>query len=160
MVYTLTGQAAAILPSNTPLGPALLMLTYNGVPSTNPVPIQGVSSAVGIYTLSSSGLGPGIFTGLDNSLKTFTATAKAGDIVTAWATGLGPIQGPDNSLPQSFPNFPGVEVFVGNQAATVVYASRSGCCSGVDQISFTIPNGVSGCYVPVAVRTAGKLGNS
>lgn len=105
MVYSLAGQAAAILPSNTPPGQATLMLTYNGVQSPYPVQINAVPTAAGIYTLSSSGLGPGVFTALDNSVKTFTATAKPGDIVTAWATGLGPIDGPDNVLPSAFPNF-------------------------------------------------------
>src|ERR1700693_5356004 len=159
MVYSLVGQAAAILPSNTPPGQATLMLTYNGVQSPYPVSINVVPTAAGIYTLSSSGLGPGVFTALDNSVKTFTATAKPGDIVTAWATGLGPIGSPDNVLPSSFPNFGGVEVFVGTQAASVIYAGRSGCCSGVDQIAFAIPAGVTGCYLPVAVRRGGTLSN-
>ena len=159
MVYSVAGQAAAILPSTTPPGQATLMLTYNGVQSPYPVSINVVPTAAGIYTLSSSGLGPGVFTALDNSVKTFTATAKPGDIVTAWATGLGPIGSPDNVLPSSFPNFGGVEVFVGTQAASVIYGGRSGCCSGVDQIAFAIPAGVTGCYLPVAVRRGGTLSN-
>jgi uncharacterized protein (TIGR03437 family) len=159
MVYSLAGQAAAILPSNTPPGQALLTLAFNGVPSLYAIFINVVPSAPGIYTLSSSGLGPGVFTALDNSVKTFTATAKPGDVVTAWATGLGPIDSPDNVLPSSFPNFGGVEVFVGTQAANVIYAGRSGCCSGVDQISFEIPAGATGCYVPVAVERGGAISN-
>jgi len=159
MVYSLAGQAAAILPSNTPPGQALLMLTYNGVQSPYPVPVNVVPAAPGIYTLSSSGLGPGVFTALDNSVKTFAATAKAGDTVTAWATGLGPIGSPDNVLPLTFPNFPGVDVFVGTQSAKVIYAGRSGCCSGVDQVSFVIPAGVTGCYLPVSIRNGGRISN-
>ncbi len=159
MVYSVAGQAAAILPSNTPTGQATLMLTYNGVPSLYPAAINVVPASAGIYTLSSSGLGPGVFTALDNSVKTFTATAKPGDIVTAWATGLGPIGSPDNMLPPTFPNFDGVDVFVGNQSANVIYAGRSGCCSGVDQITFTIPAGATGCYLPVSVRRGGTLSN-
>lgn len=159
MVYSLAGQAAAILPSNTPAGQATLMLTYNGVHSPQPVSINVVPAAPGIYTLSSSGFGPGVFTALDNSVNTFAATAKAGDTVTAWATGLGPIGSPDNVLPLTFPNFSGVEVFVGTQAAKVIYAGRSGCCSGVDQVSFVIPGGIAGCYMPVSIRSAGRISN-
>jgi hypothetical protein len=35
----------------------------------------------------------------------------------------------------------------------------SGCCAGVDQISFDVPSGVSGCYVPVAAVTNGVVSN-
>lgn len=159
MVYTAEGVAAAILPSNTPPGTATLSLTYNGQPAPFPVTFIVAPSAVGIYTTTSSGLGPGVFTALDGTEKSFTVTAKPNDIITAWATGLGPIEGPDNVVPSTFPNFPNVEVFVGAQAANVVYAGRSGCCSGVDQISFTVPAGISGCYVPVAISSQGILSN-
>jgi uncharacterized protein (TIGR03437 family) len=158
MVYSSAGAVAAILPSNVPPGAAMLTLTYNGV-STPFLPVHVVTSAAGIYTLGSSGLGPGIFTAADGSVNTFAATARSGDIVTAWATGLGPVSGPDNVVPSTFPNFSGVEVFVGTQAAKVIYGGRSGCCVGVDQISFEIPAGVTGCYVPVAVRSGGTLSN-
>jgi uncharacterized protein (TIGR03437 family) len=159
MVYSVAGAAAAILPSNTPPGTASVTLTYNGQAALFPTQVTVVPTAMGLYTLSSSGLGPGSFTALNGSLKTFASPAKAGDIVYAWGTGLGPITSPDAALPSAFPNFPGVEVFVGTLPATVLYAGRSGCCAGVDQISFGVPAGVSGCYVPVAVRSAGKISN-
>jgi uncharacterized protein (TIGR03437 family) len=159
MVYSAAGVAAAILPSNTPIGRGSVSLTYNGQPTPFPVTINVVASAPGIYTSTSSGLGPGVFTTPDGILKTFAITAKPGDTVVAWATGLGPISAPDNVAPSTFPNFPGVEVFVGTQAATVVYAGRTACCAGVDQINFTVPAGVSGCYVPVVVSSGGMLSN-
>jgi uncharacterized protein (TIGR03437 family) len=159
MVYSSAGVAAAILPSTVPAGSAMLALTYNGQTTPFPLTISVAASAVGIYTLGSSGLGPGIFTALDGSVKRFAVTAQAGETVTAWATGLGPISGPDNVVPSTFPNFPGVDVFVGTQAANVIYAGRSGCCAGIDQISFQIPAGVTGCYVPVAIRSGGTLSN-
>jgi uncharacterized protein (TIGR03437 family) len=159
MVYSRTDVAAAVLPSGVPPGKATLTLTYNGQATPFPVPVNIQPSAVGIFTLGSSGLGPGVFTALNNSLKTFAVTAKKDEIITAWATGLGPVSGPDNAVPSTFPNFPGVEVFVGTLAAKVIYAGRSGCCVGLDQISFEVPAGVAGCYVPVAVRSGGTLSN-
>ena len=159
MVYSSVGAVAAILPSNVPPGTAMLTLTYNGVSTLFPLSVNVVTSSAGIYTLGSSGLGPGIFTAAGGSVNTFAAPAKSGEIVTAWGTGLGPVGGPDNVIPSTFPNFPGVEVFVGTQAAKVIYAGRSGCCVGLDQISFEIPAGVTGCYVPVAVRSGGTLSN-
>ena len=159
MVYSVMGAAAAVLPSSVPPGSAMLTLTYNGQSTPFPVMVNVVPSTVGIYTLGSSGLGSGIFTAIDGSVKTFAVTAKSGETVTAWATGLGPIGGPDNVVPSAFPNFPGVEVFVGTQAANVIYAGRSGCCVALDQISFEVPAGVTGCYVPVAVYSGGTISN-
>ncbi len=159
MVYSLSGTAAAILPSNTPTGPATVTLTYNKVMTPFPAEVTVVPSAIGLYTSSSSGLGPGPITALNGVLKTFAAASKSSDIATVWGTGLGPISGPDADVPSAFPNFPGVEVFVGTQAAKVIYAGRSGCCVGVDQISFEVPSGVTGCFVPIAVRTSGGISN-
>ena len=159
MVYSLLGTAAAILPSNTPTGPATVTLTFNKVVTPFPAQVTVVPSAIGLYTSSSSGLGPGPVTALNGVLKTFVAASKSSDIATVWGTGLGPISGPDANVPSAFPNFPGVEVFVGTQSAKVIYAGRSGCCVGVDQISFEVPSGVTGCFVPLAVRTSGGISN-
>src|SRR5262249_52438936 len=45
-----------------------------------------------------------------------------------------------------------LEVLVGTQRAKVLYAGRSGCCAGLDQISIEVPSGIEGCFVPVWVR--------
>ena len=118
MIYTSSSQVAAILPSNTPVGTASITLSYNG--SADPygfatTRITVAATSAGIFTTTSSGLGPGTFTALDGSLKTFAASAKPGDIVTAWATGLGAIGTADNVLPTTFPNFPNVQVSVGGR---------------------------------------------
>jgi Lamin Tail Domain len=53
-----------------------------------------------------------------------------------------------------------VEVTFGGQAATVLYKGRSGCCSGVDQIRFRVPAGISGCYIPVSLTVEGVVSNT
>lgn len=163
MVYASAGQAAAILPSNTPAGPAIVTVAFNG--QTDPygysaTPIAVTESSAGIYTTSQSGLGPGIFTTTGGALKSFSNSAKPGEIVTAWATGLGPISGPDNNLPTSYPDFPNVQVWVGGQSAQVAYAGRSGCCAALDQIDFTVPAVANGCNVPVVVVSGGNASNT
>src|SRR5262249_17113282 len=40
--------------------------------------------------------------------------------------------------------------------ASVTYAGRSGCCAGLDQIAFQVPDSPRGCTVPIAVRTEGR----
>ena len=164
MIYTSSAQVAAILPSNTPLGTAQITVAYNGVTDpagfSNTTQVTVAASSEGLFTTTSSGLGAGIFTALDGSLKTLANSAKPGDVVTAWGTGLGAIGSPDNVLPTSFPPFPNVQVWVGGQSAQVAYAGRSGCCAAVDQISFTVPTVANGCNVPVTVVSGGNSSNA
>lgn len=157
LFYVSFGQIAAVLPSTTPLGVAHVGVKYNSFSSGPAVPINVVASSIGIFTISSTGIGPGIFTdGLNASLKTNGNSAKPGDILIAWATGAGPITSPDNSVSTTFPNFPGIQVWVGNQSAQVTYGGPSGCCVAVDQIQFVVPQGITGCNVPVVITGGGK----
>ncbi len=163
MVYASSTQVAAILPSNTPIGQASIYVTFNGLVSSPPdfyfgPVVNVVASAVGIYALNSQGNGPGIFTAPDGSVTGFAKTAKAGDVLTLWATGIGGIAG-DDSMPPKAGNVPGVEVYVGNQAAGVLYAGPSPCCAGLDQISFQMPAVANSCFMPVLVRSGGIVSN-
>ena len=54
-------RVAAILPSDTPVGAGTLVVTFNGQ-STMPVPIEVVAHSPGVFTLASTGSGPGVFT--------------------------------------------------------------------------------------------------
>ena len=158
MFYTSGTQVAAILPSSTPPGDAMLTPSYRGVVGF-PTHIVVAGSAFGIYSADSSGIGPGAFTGVNYDLKGFQNAARPGDTVILWGTGLGAIDGSDNDVPSGGKQFSGVEVFVGTSAARISYAGRSGCCAGLDQIAFEIPASVSGCFVPVAVRSGGVVSN-
>ena len=162
MVYTSAKQVAAILPSDAPEGDATLTLNYNNLTS-NPVVIHIVTSAFGMFTQNQGGFGPAVVqnfvSATQTPLNTLVSSAAPGQTVILWGTGLGPINGNDASGPA-----PGAlpylnSLIVGGQTANVRYAGRSGCCAGVDQISFDIPTGVSGCYVPVSVLSGGVVSN-
>jgi uncharacterized protein (TIGR03437 family) len=157
LLYTLTTQLAAILPSATPTGSGFLEVTYKGQTGP-PVPIVVVPSAFGTYTVSSNGLGSGIVTGADYVLKTASHPAKPGDVLILWGTGLGGIS-TDESLRPPVENRFSPQVFVGNLQAKVQYAGRSNCCSGLDQINFEVPAGIEGCLVPIVVKTGSIVGN-
>jgi uncharacterized protein (TIGR03437 family) len=129
MYYTSATQVAALMPSSTPTGgfgtnnpsaQVTITVTYNGEDSA-PTPFQGVgSSSAGLFTVDSSGIGPAIVTYPDYSLvsaiaavncggpNTACGSANAGDTLTLWLTGLGPVPGGDGpgSLGQSIPNLP------------------------------------------------------
>ena len=158
ILYTSAGQVAALLPSSTPVGSGTLTVTYKGTASY-PIGIVVVPSAFGIYSLISNGLGLGVFTTPDYKVKTLADSFRPNDVVVLWGTGLGAVAGDDTAGPLPGQQFPGAEIYVGNQRAKVLYAGRSGCCGGLDQINFEIPAGVEGCFVPVAVRNGGVTSN-
>jgi len=158
-LYVGTGQINAILPSTTPVGKGTLIVSYNGQTS-NAAPIQVVASSFAAFTASQTGSGPAIVTTPQFNLVTLTSSAKPGDILILWGTGLGPVSGNEAAgpLPGDLTNL-NVSVYVGGKPSNVTYRGRSGCCAGLDQIVFQIPDGVSGCYVPLAVRVGNVISN-
>jgi uncharacterized protein (TIGR03437 family) len=172
MYYTSATQVAALLPSNTPAGAGTIALTYNN--QTGPShPVRVVPSGLGIFTATSDGQGAGIVTYPDYSLVstarasncggpyTTCGAANPGDILTIWATGLGPINGKDaagDGLGVNMPNIP-LTVWLGNVPITAAYQGR-GCCIGEDQIIFTVPaNAPTGCAVPLTLQVNNFVSN-
>lgn len=161
MIYTLAGQVAALLPSSTPTGTGTLTLTYNGSASAA-TPIQVVASSFGIFSVNEQGTGQSVVT-FPNSSEAVSLlnSATPGQVYTLWGTGLGPISG-DETIGAAGGNMASslhVKMWVGNQPATLQYAGRSPGSAGLDQINFTVPSGVSGCFVPVAVQVQGIISN-
>ena len=158
MLYAGTNQINAILPSPTPVGSGTFTVTYNGQTSA-PAAIQVVASTFGIYTFGEQGNGQAIATDLSYNVNTIIHTFHPGDYVTLWGTGLGAINASDADY-APVGNVGSVTVYVGNAAASnVLYWGRAPDFAGLDQIDFQIPQGVTGCYVPVAVQTGGVPGN-
>ena len=159
-IFVLDRQVSAIMPSGVPLGRVLVRLTFNGEQS-NPTPVTVTENSVGIFTATVAGLGPGIIQNFvsqtEQPFNSPSKTAKPGQVVTMWATGLGPITGPDGEAPPvgSLPF--DVEIFVGGKTVRkLLYGGRAPCCSGVDQFVFETPKDApEGCYVPVRVRVGG-----
>ncbi len=159
MLYTVAGQVAAVLPSSTPVGVGTLVLTYNGAAS-DPAPIHVVKSSFGAFTLNQGGSGTAVITTPAFAVVTLLASSKPGDVITLWGTGLGPVTGDEagGPLPGDLKSL-NVKVWVGGAPAQVLYRGRSGCCTGLDQVAIKIPNGVQGCFVPVAVQVGGVISN-
>jgi uncharacterized protein (TIGR03437 family) len=158
ILFANKAQVNAILPSTTPIGTGTVTVTYNNQTSA-PAPIQVVASAFGMYTYGSSGSGQAMATDTNYQPNTIIHTFHPGDYVLLWGTGLGPINSSDRVAP-SAGDLPGtVTVHVGNVTAPVKYHGRAPCCAGLDQIVFQVPAAVQGCYVPVAVETAGGIAN-
>jgi uncharacterized protein (TIGR03437 family) len=158
MVYTSGFQIAAILPSAAAVGDGTLTVTYGG--RTSPAaPVKVVGSGFGIYSVTSNGVGAGVITTPDYRLKTFTDSAVPSDTMVIWGTGLGPVNGNEAGGPLPGNVFQNLQVMVGNTPAKILYAGRSGCCAGLDQIVFQIPATPPGCFVPVSVRSGSITSN-
>lgn len=159
MIFTSAGQVAAILPSTTPTGSGTMTVTYNGT-ATAPFAVNVVPHSFGTFGINSAGSGPGVLTNaITASINTIVGSAAPGELWDIWGTGLGAVPFADNSFPVVQDLGYDVQVFVGGQQAQVVYAGRSGCCAGVDQIRFVVPAGLSGCYVPVYLVVNGVPSN-
>lgn len=161
MIYTLASQIAAVLPSNTPLGTGTATVSYNGQASAA-VPITVVKSSFGIFTRNQGGSGPAIVQNVNSETNrptnALTDSARPGQVMVLWGTGLGPVTGEANGpVPGDLPL--DVEVLLGGRSVAATYKGRSGCCAGIDQIVFTVPTGVEGCFVPLAVRVGTVVSN-
>ena len=85
-----------ILPSTTPLGRAQLTVIHGGEAS-EPQEVDVLSRAVGIFTESMDGRGPGVVQNVvsnaDQPLNQLTRPALPGQCIVLWATGLGGARG-------------------------------------------------------------------
>jgi uncharacterized protein (TIGR03437 family) len=167
IIYVLNNQAAGysqlagVLPSATTPGNANVQLTYNSVAS-NAFATTIVANNFGISTVNQSGQGLAVLTYPTATAPFYavvsrTNSAIPGNTYTMWGTGLGAATGgnTDNNVSVAGSVGPPVTVSVGGIPATVTYYGRSpGAGPGLDQINFTIPAGLSGCFASLVVQTS------
>jgi uncharacterized protein (TIGR03437 family) len=129
MIDSSARQVAAVLPSNTPAGDGTLTLTLNNQTSP-PAPIRVVPSSFGMFTRNSGGSGPAIVQNFisqtQQPINGLIAAAQLGQTVILWGTGLGPVSGNEAAAPLPGDLAIPVEVYAGNQPATIAYRGRSG----------------------------------
>ena len=165
LIYTTPGQMAVLLPSSVPVGTGTLTVTFSG--STFNEPIEVVRSSPGVFTQNQQGSGPAIFTNFiseaNQPVNQIDQALAVNGVGTLWFTGLGPVAGDDAAgpLPGDLRGQFDVKVYVGGvQATEILYAGRSGCCAGLDQVVFRVPaNAPTGCYIPVVVTVDGVPSN-
>lgn len=154
-------QLAGIVPSAVPPGAATLTVSYGGQSASAPILIA--DRTPGVFTVNQGGTGPAIVqnanSNTDVPVNLLTAPARPGQYAILWGTGLGPDGNSDVDAPKPTDLPLDVEVLVGGKRATVTYRGRSGCCAGVDQIVFVVPDGLDGCFVPLSVRIGNAVSN-
>jgi uncharacterized protein (TIGR03437 family) len=161
LYYALPVQIAGVLPAATPTGAGTITVTYNGTAS-NQFAIQVIPSGVGLDTYFGSGNGLITMTDAHTAvLHDYTNSAATGEKVTLWGTGLGSDPSDSDTVFSTTPhavNQASVQVYFGPIQATVSYAGSSGF-PGLDQINVIVPDGITGCFVPVVVVVNGVSSN-
>src|ERR1700730_4479334 len=101
-IFISPAQINAVMPSTVTAGLATLRLTHQTAKS-NAITIQIADSAPGVLAISSGGYGPAVIDNFvspsNQPINSLTAPASPGQIVVIWATGLGPVNFPDNVAP-------------------------------------------------------------
>ncbi|MBI5283179.1 MAG: hypothetical protein HY858_15955 [Candidatus Solibacter usitatus] len=162
----------ALLPSSAPPGEASIEVTNpRGAKASSAMRI--VPAAPGLFSRNGRGSGPGVISNVADSgeltLNSLVNSARPGQRVALWATGLGRIEGDEIAGELPGERSVDLEVFVGGKLAPIASKTRSGCtdglpvvpfraCAGVDRIDVQIPE-LQGCHVPVAVRAGGVISN-
>jgi len=131
------------------------------------VALAVAATAPAIFTLNSTGVGPGAILNQDSSVNSPSNPAAKGSIISIFATGGGQTNPPgvDGQITESVlpsPLLP-VTVQIGGLNSNVVYAGAApGLISGVLQVNVVLPDGVSsGPSVPVLLTigsSASQLG--
>ena len=155
--YSSPTDIAAELPANTPIGTGYLTVSNNGSNATAPITV--VASAFGIDAYNGNyGVVQDSVTG---AIITPINSAKPGETVTLWGTGLGADPGDSDVNYSSSPHAINaqVEVYLGTlqvPAANILFVGSLGY-PGVNGVIFTVPNNApSGCFVSIAVVTGGS----
>ncbi len=159
MLYAGTTQINAVMLSEVPVGEHRLRVIRDG--RAGPFrSVKVVRSSPGLFVQARDGL-PRFAVAQANysdgpQLLTRELPARPGDVVTIWATGLGPVSA-DQGQAQSVDSH--IEVWIGGQQAEVLFKGRSSCCVGLDQLNIRAPDGPDNCRVPVRVVAGGVTSN-
>ena len=176
MVYVSSTEVGAILPSGTPIGTGTVTLNNNGATASRAITVVG--AAFGIFTSTQGGYvgqAQAFNVSADDGStvpNSISQSVQPGQDVLINGTGLGAITSDETQSGVTDVPAATVQVYVGVMPATVVSAGRGLCCDGLDPsfpvpagiaawdvIRFTIPAGVTGCFIPVVVQIGGFVSN-
>ena len=163
MIYTLNGQVSAVVPYGVAgKTTTQVQVRYQGSASnTLSVPVQAATPA--IFSLDSSGIGPGAILNQDTSINSTGNPAATGSVIALYCTGGGvtsPVSGDGEVIGGALRNLvqtPVTTVTIGGVNAPVQFAGAvPGAVAGLTQINVLVPAGLApSLALPVVV----KIGN-
>jgi len=143
-----------------PLVQATVLVRYLGQ-SSNGVTVNVATTSPGIFTLNSSGTGPGAIVNQNNTVNSPSNPATRGETVVVYLTGEGQTSPPGvtgkvtlvAATPPITPTplLP-IAVTIGGQAATYTFAGEApGFVSGVMQLNVVVPANIAAGDQPIVV---------
>jgi uncharacterized protein (TIGR03437 family) len=161
LFYVSPTQINGQLPFEIPAGGATLKVTAGGVPGTA-ASITVAAAAPGIFLV---GTNRAAATNPNGSVNTSANPAAAGDIVTVYFTGIGPLDHPVATGqpaplggPVSRATLP-VTITIGGQLADVLFAGLTPGSISLAQANVVAPNLPSGDY-PIVINVGGAVSNA
>ena len=163
LIYVWANQLSAIVPYAVQGRQMTAMEIVNGAERYGPVMLPVVAAVPGIFTLDSSGQGPGAIRNEDNSVNTVTNPADPGSIVAIFATGEG------QTNPAGVDGLPALSVYpepvlpvsirIDGQEAEKIYAGAAPTLvAGVLQVNARVrADQEGGPAIPVQIGVGGVL---
>jgi len=163
-LYVINGQVNIILPYTlSTSGQAPVQVQYNSL-TTASFNIPLVSADVQIFTVDSSGSGPGSILNQDFSVNTAANPAAAGSVVQIFGTGGGVLKPPviaGNVAGDTLSSTVICTATVNGEAATVLYSgSAPGLVFGVDQFNVQLPADVKAGSAKIVLTIGGSTSQS
>jgi uncharacterized protein (TIGR03437 family) len=135
-------------------GVAEVAVTVNGAPVAQ-FPVATASIAPGVFTTA----GQALALHPDGTLVSVSHPAAAGETLTVYANGLGPVSPSiaDGAVSSDAVRMVGsTPVFIGGVRCNVTFAGLSSTLLGVNQLSVVVPAGVHG-VVPLLINAGGII---
>ena len=118
----------------------------------------------GIFTFNADGRGAGAITHADGSPLSAQDPAQPGEVVILYATGLGQVTPPvgTGELPTGESRtVAATEVIIDGIPLTPDFAGLAGCCVGLNQVNFRIPESIRSAEdITLVLSIGGKQSNS
>jgi len=152
--YVSPGQINAQMPYEVRPGLATVAINVQGVEFSQPIEVRV--------------LAPGVFT-RDGALLTPFADGRPGDVLLAFATGIGAVRPPVPTGDAPAPGTPvanlpvplnEIRVFLGDSPADVLFAGIPSGLVGVLQINWRIPQNTPAGILPLVVRAGSTVAKS
>jgi uncharacterized protein (TIGR03437 family) len=160
-LYAGDGQLNVQVPYDIPVNTQAQLRVRRGDALSVPQAVTVAPAQPAIFTTNQTGSGQGaIVNAITNKVADASAPVHAGEFVTIYCNGLGPVNpqvDPGAAATGPTPTVQEVTATIGGQKATVQYAGLAPGYPGLYQVNAMVPNGVTpGDQVPVTLTVAGQ----
>ncbi len=166
LLYVSPGQINFVTPFSLAesAGSATNLNVYTGRLATAPIRLEVARRAPGIFTVLGNGVGAGAITHADGSLVTRTAPVAAGEIVSVYLTGIGPLDrevadgAPASADPLARAIGP-LRLRFDGQEAEVLFAGAAPGFAGLQVVVASVPQSLRRRFPEVVVEAQGAPSN-